>query len=471
MRFYIMVAITQQLTWHLISVLFLINSLNAQISPLKLSAEEREQVIDKINELISANYVFADLGQQCGIYLKEQLDAGIYNDITHPRELVKKLNEDMHSIHKDRHVRVQFITPDQERLQEQNPLLAFLLKTREKSLDNFGFKEIKIFTGNVGYIRIDAFEAIELARSQAISTMKFVENVDALIIDLRQNNGGNPVMVQFICSYFFGEATHLNSNYWRRGDYIEEFWTLDNVEGKKRPHLPLFVLVGPTTFSAAEEFAYNLKTQKRATIIGETTAGGANPGYTFRINERFSIFIPTGHAINPVTNSNWEGIGVEPDIKVREEEAMKIALEKAQHAAKKYRDEEDDKTIDVLMGLSEKLENSSHLFQMQKEDSAKSIINKSLDACINQNMIEEWTINALAYRYMAQGYMAMTIALLEFNVKQYPYSANAYDSLGEAHLKNGDKEAAIESYKKSLELDPRNQNAIFTLKKLGIDIK
>jgi tetratricopeptide (TPR) repeat protein len=466
-----MEAITRQLMLCFVSALFLINCLNAQISPQKLGAEERDQVINRINELISANYVFADVGQQCGIYLKKRLDAGVYDDITHPRELVKRLNADMRSIHKDRHVRVQFITPDQERLQEQNPLLAFLLKTREKSLDNFGFKEIKIFTGNIGYIRIDAFEAVELARLHAISTMKYVENVDALIIDLRQNNGGNPAMVQFISSYFFQEATHLNSCYWRRGDYIEEFWTLDNVEGRKRPHLPLFVLVSTRTFSAAEEFAYNLKTQKRATIIGQRTAGGANPGYTFRINDRFSIFIPTGHAINPITNANWEWIGIEPDIKVIEKEALKIALEKAQRAAKIYRDAENEKTVDLYMKLVNILNHSSHVFAKQHEDSVKTSIDSILTKLLQVGLLEEWTINSFAYRYMSQGDIAMAIALLKFNIKKYPFSANAYDSLGEAYIKNEDKEAAIQCYQKSLQLDPQNQNAIFTLKKLGVDIE
>jgi tetratricopeptide (TPR) repeat protein len=444
---------------------------NAQTSQLKLGAEERREVIEKISELMTANYVFAELGRQCGSFLNQQLEADVYRNIRHPRELIRKLNADMRGIHRDKHVRLQFVMPDQERFRDKNPILAFLLDCNEKALKNYGFKEVIVYAGNIGYLNIESFEPLDLARSKAINAMKYLENVDALIIDLRNNSGGNPAMVQYLSSYFFKESTHLNSCYWRRGDYIEEFWTFENIEGKKRPDLPLFVLISANTFSAAEEFANNLKTQQRATLIGEITAGGANPGYTFRINERFNIFIPTGHAINPITQSNWEGVGVEPDIKVGERKAKKLALEKALQAAKIYRAKENEKTVDMYMQLVNNLNYGTKLFAKQRVDSAKTVIDTTLTKILNAGLLEEWTINALAYRYLAQDELATAIALLEFNVSQYPHSANVYDSLGDAYLKNGDEQAAIENYKKSLQLDPRNQNAIYMLKKIGIKLK
>jgi C-terminal processing protease CtpA/Prc len=85
------------------------------------------------------------------------------------------------------------------------------------------------------------------------------------------------------------------------------------------------VLTSKRTFSGAEEFTYNLKNLKRATIIGETTGGGAHPGGVFRASEHFGVFVPTGRAINPITKTNWEGTGVTPDVAVPADQALLVA--------------------------------------------------------------------------------------------------------------------------------------------------
>ena len=164
----------------------------------------------------------------------------------------------------------------------------------------------------------------------------FLGNTDAIIFDLRKNGGGDPAMVALICSYLFGpEPVHLNDLHWRegKGERVEEFWTLKDVAGKRYTGKDVYVLTSNYTFSGAEEFTYNLKNLKRATIIGETTGGGANPGGGNRLSEHFGVFIPTGRAVSPVTKTNWEGTGVEPDVKVPADQALKtaqlIALRKA----------------------------------------------------------------------------------------------------------------------------------------------
>ena len=88
---------------------------------------------------------------------------------------------------------------------------------------------------------------------------------------------------------------------------------------------PVFVLTSNRTFSAAEEFTYNLKNLKRATIVGETTGGGAHPGGVRRITDHFGIWVPAGRAISPITKTNWEGTGIEPDIKVPAASALDTA--------------------------------------------------------------------------------------------------------------------------------------------------
>src|SRR5215203_3714037 len=121
------------------------------------------------------------------------------------------------------------------------------------------------------------------------------------------------------------EPVHLNDLYWREGNRTEEFWTKKEVAGKRYLNKDVYVLTSKRTFSGAEEFTYNLKNLKRATIVGETTGGGAHPGGGFRISEHFGMFVPTGRAISPITKTNWEGTGVTPDISVAADQAFLVA--------------------------------------------------------------------------------------------------------------------------------------------------
>jgi C-terminal processing protease CtpA/Prc len=197
---------------------------------------------------------------------------------------------------------------------------------------NYGFRKVEILDGNVGYLELDGFIPLELGRETAAGAMAFLANVDALIVDLRGNGGGEPSMIQFLCSYFFAERTHLNDFEWRGRDGLEEYWTFDDVPGKRLVDVPLFVLTSSRTFSAAEEFTYDLKNLQRASIVGETTGGGAHPGDTHAIGGLLHAFIPQGRAINPITRTNWEGTGVEPHVKVPAAQALDAARREAVEA-------------------------------------------------------------------------------------------------------------------------------------------
>jgi len=162
--------------------------------------------------------------------------------------------------------------------------------------------------------------------------MNFLANVEAIVFDLRENGGGDPKMIAFLSSYLFAERTHLNDLWTRKGDITDQYWTDPYVPGKRLDGKPAFVLTSKNTFSGGEEFTNNLKTLKRATIIGETTGGGAHPVSGHRVNEHFGIGVPFARAINPITHTNWEGTGVEPDVKVPAADALttaqKLAAEK-----------------------------------------------------------------------------------------------------------------------------------------------
>ncbi len=156
--------------------------------------------------------------------------------------------------------------------------------------------------------------------------MNFLANCYAVIIDLRENGGGSPTMVQLISSYFFEEATHLNNFYIREADTIKQFWTQSHIEGPSLADKPLYILTARRTFSGAEEFTYNMKNLERATIIGETTGGGAHPTTTVVFPDLgVKLGVPFGRAVNPITMTNWEGTGIEPHIQVPQQDALEVA--------------------------------------------------------------------------------------------------------------------------------------------------
>ena len=156
--------------------------------------------------------------------------------------------------------------------------------------------------------------------------MNLLANTDALIFELRRNGGGSPVTIGFISSYLFNSRVHLNDFYVRETRRRQSFHTSETVDGQRfGERKPVYILTSHRTFSAAEEFTYNLKHLKRAVIVGETTGGGAHPGGVRRISDYFGIWLPTGRAINPITGTNWEGVGVTPDIAVDPADALRAA--------------------------------------------------------------------------------------------------------------------------------------------------
>lgn len=200
------------------------------------------------------------------------------------------------------------------------------------SLDrqNSGFKRIEILDGNIGYIDFWGFDEVnDRSTARVAAIMASVADTDALIFDLRNNGGGSGDMVRLISSYLLAGGIHLNSIYWRPNDSTTETWTLAEVPGVRRLEVPVYVLISNDTFSAAEEFAYNLKHLTRATLVGEPTKGGANPWKFFELGDGFRAAIPIAKAINPVTLSNWEHVGVQPDVPTLRAAALKVAYRAA----------------------------------------------------------------------------------------------------------------------------------------------
>lgn len=290
-----------------------------------LDAHIKKQTIEKLVKMLDDNYVFPETAKKMREYLNSQLQNGAYDNITDAGEFSNKLTDDLRSISNDKHLGVMFDPNHAKQLLEEKGNDTEDEKRWNESLkkQNYGFKKVEILPGNIGYINMTNFANPKYSKDVVAAAMSFISNTDAVIFDMRNNGGGDPAGVQLVCSYLFGGApVHLNDLYYRPQDKTEEYWTLKEVTGKKMPNVPVYVLTSSMTFSGAEEFTYNLKNLKRATIVGETTGGGANPGGPVAINESFVVFLPTGTAINPITKTNWEGTGVTPDVQTTSANAM-----------------------------------------------------------------------------------------------------------------------------------------------------
>lgn len=301
-------------------VLAIFASLACQAQAQKMSKAQKQKVIASIGKLMKENYVFPKVADKMATYLDKQYQNKAYAQANTPQEFGRLLTRDLLKVSKDKHIRVRFNPKRAQQMssgQRRQPSPE-LIKEMEASdrRQNYGFKKVEILSGNIGYIDLTGFFRKDKAEATVASAMGFLANTEGIVIDLRRNGGGSPAMVQLICSYFFNETpVHLNSLYWRRGDRTQEFWTLKKIQGKRMPNKPLYILTSRGTFSAAEEFSYNMQNLKRAILVGETTGGGANPGGGFPIEKMFVMFVPTGRAINPITKTNWEGVGVVPHIK------------------------------------------------------------------------------------------------------------------------------------------------------------
>jgi len=313
-------------------LLLFISELTAQENTLQKN--EQKTVIDSINSILLSDYVFPEVANSMKSYLEEQYTKGSYASIKNANVFADKLTEDLQHISKDKHLRVRF-SPQQIQERRQTAIAedsaAFMQRYINRlKRTNFGFKEVSILGGNIGYLDLRSFADVTYAGETAVAAMNFLSASDAVIIDLRNNGGGSPQMIQLITSYLYGsDPVHLNNFYWRPTDSHSQTWTLPHVQGTRRPDIPVYVLTSASTFSAAEEFSYNLKHLDRATLIGETTGGGAHPGGTQEATNRFTVWVPRGRAINPNTNTNWEGKGVIPHIAVPEKEALIKAHQEA----------------------------------------------------------------------------------------------------------------------------------------------
>lgn len=287
------------------------------------------KIAENVILLLFKHYVYPEKIKYVKIVVDNHIASGRYNRM-HTKKFITTLNKDIFEV-----------------LQDQHVMLSIKKKPPKKKVTPC-FRQLTVFPHNIGYFRFDCFKSLKMSMGYFISAFKLLENVNAIIFDLRYNGGGYPTTVDFIQSFLFEKRTLLNitSARKRNATTLTRHYTLskkqmDNIiynyrhQGKisLRKHniartlkykrfynIPVVVLIGKKTFSAAEEFAYNLQNKKRAIIIGETSGGGANGGKDFSVKGKIKnlrIFISRANSYNPITKTSWEGNGIKPDIRVK----------------------------------------------------------------------------------------------------------------------------------------------------------
>jgi hypothetical protein len=317
--------------YHLLAVpaLFAVVTANSWATDkIQIDDAARKKILATLSARVSAEYVFPDKAKLIVERLNEREKGGAYRELRDPGRLAAALTSDLRQPTHDLHLDIAYsATPVSEA--PNGPRQAAELERvwlRSIKAENFGVRKVESLPGNIGYIDLGSFAALRFSRPAISAAMTLIADTDALIIDLRNNFGGDPSTVAYMSSYLFDKRTHLNDLYWRRDKRTVEFWTRKDISGKKfGGSKKVYVLTSRDTFSAAEEFSYNLKQLRRATIVGETTGGGAHPGQSHQIHPHLSVFIPGGRAINPVSKTNWEGTGVMPDVRVGAADALRTA--------------------------------------------------------------------------------------------------------------------------------------------------
>lgn len=321
-----------------------------------IDASARKLAIESLIARIDEYYPIPEVRKRLTTQLSKRYKAGAYDEIVSAKIFRTQLTSDLREISKDEHFNVDyFVMPRPFPPQEQGDVDPNLSRKLIASVHNQGFDTVERLSGNIGYMRLRTFEEPGETGEVIAAAMSFLSRTDAMIIDLRDNKGGYGESVAFLASYFLPDAAALSEV--RANDGLKQMWTSTFVPGPKYLDKPVYVLMSKSTFSAPESFAYDLQALKRVTVVGEASRGGANPSVMLLLSDRFGVIIPHAVTRNPITNTNWDGKGVVPDIPATSDQALDVAyLAAARAIAPAHRDDsltgEIDEVISKLGGTT-----------------------------------------------------------------------------------------------------------------------
>lgn len=298
-----------------------------------LDAATRRAVVDTIGRQLTLVYVDADTGRLIADHLRRRSDSGAYDAFTDPRRFAETLSNDLRGLNGDGHLSVRY-RPDGHATHLGPEGISILTpdppptagQRAEARHDHFGIGRLDVLRGNVGYLNLEEFSPLPLAADAAVVALKYLESTDAIIIDLRQNGGGDGDLSNFLISHFTGPDSILSlriSN--RSGHETVDRWTLASVPGPRRVDVPLYLLISRETASAAEDFAFVLHNLGRATLVGERTAGAGHNNVFLDSGHGFITSISFTRVADPRTGREWERVGVAPDLSCDPQRALTVA--------------------------------------------------------------------------------------------------------------------------------------------------
>lgn len=298
----------------------------------KLDTAERHRVIAAAGAILKKHYIERDTGQKMADALLVHEKSGDDDAVTDGAAFAALLTRQMRDVSPDRHLTLDYSqAPLPQRPTGQTP--EGLARYREAmKQQNCTFERVEILPHNIGYLKLNSFPDVSVCQRTAAAAMASLNHADAIIFDLRDNRGGEPAMVALMASYLFDRP-----EYWYnpRENTTERSWTHSPVPGSRLADKSVFVLTSGSTYSGAEQFSYDLKVLKRATLVGETTGGGAHSGVWHRIDDHFGMGIPETKSINPFSKTDWAEVGVEPDVKVKAADALETAVKLAESKLRK----------------------------------------------------------------------------------------------------------------------------------------
>ena len=298
----------------------------------ELNRAELERVVDGAAANLKEHYIDPVVAQKMADALVEHEKNGDDDAATDGRGFAELLTRQMREVSHDRHLEV-FFSEAPLREQARAPTAEFYARYR-KAMEqaNCTFEPVKVLSHNIGYLKLNSFPDPSVCKAKAVAAMASLNDTDAIVFDLRDNRGGYPTMVMLIAAYLFDHPEYI---YTPIENTTSESWTRSPVPGSQLAGKPVYVLTSGRTFSAAEHFSYNLKMLKRAKLVGETTGGATDVGVFHRIDDHFGIGIRETRAINPYSEADWAGTGVEPDVKVKAANALEAAVTLAESKLQK----------------------------------------------------------------------------------------------------------------------------------------
>ena len=310
-----------------------------------LDAKGRAEIVDALAKRLASSYAVAEAGEKMAETVRSKLAAGAYDRIVSPEELARALHADVRAVVDDRHLRVAFDGARPAARPDGQPI--------RPDARSGAIGRLQVLAGNIGYMEVSG---VPPGVNSAIdAAFAFLRNTDALIIDLRGNGGGWPETVAYYMSYLSEGAPYTVLRVHDRQQGVIETKTTDLGERSYGAKKPVYLLTSILTFSGGEEFAYDVQAFKRGVIVGQTTGGGANPGGPQPLGHGFTVFVPMGLVKHPATGTNWEGVGVKPDVPVAPElallEAHRLAAESLAAAGSDARQSEALRVI--AAGLAE----------------------------------------------------------------------------------------------------------------------